>query len=94
MHGSVYFKALDDATFFAANSLITDVFVLTASFEIEFLRPVVDGEIKAIAQVTGQNERRIMAEAELFDSNDNIVGRGRGQFAKSRIQLTSQVQYV
>src|SRR5688500_9443505 len=31
-HGAVYFKMLDDAAFFAAQSLVTDVFVLTASF--------------------------------------------------------------
>jgi acyl-coenzyme A thioesterase PaaI-like protein len=30
VHGSVYFKALDDAAFFAVNSLVEDVFVLTA----------------------------------------------------------------
>ena len=94
MHGSVYFKALDDATFFAANSLVFDVFVLTASFEIEFLRPVIDGEIRAKARVTGQTERRISAEAELYDQDNNIVGRGRGEFAKSRIKLTADVQYV
>jgi len=94
MHGSVYFKALDDATFFAANSLVSDVFVLTASFEIEFLRPVIDGEIRAQARVTGQTERRISAEAELYDQDNNIVGRGRGEFAKSRIMLTADVQYV
>ena len=94
MHGSVYFKALDDATFFAANSLITDVFVLTASFKIDFLKPVIDGEITAVAHVTGQNERRIIAEAELYDSNKNIVGRGRGEFAKSKIKLTPAVQYL
>jgi uncharacterized protein (TIGR00369 family) len=94
MHGSVYFKALDDATFFAANSLVSDVFVLTASFEIEFLRPVIDGEIRAQARVTGQTERRISAEAELYDQDNNVVGRGRGEFAKSRIKLTADVQYV
>ena len=27
VHGSVYFKALDDAAFFAVNSLVTEVFV-------------------------------------------------------------------
>jgi acyl-coenzyme A thioesterase PaaI-like protein len=31
-HGSVYFKALDDAAFFAVSSLVTDVFALTVSF--------------------------------------------------------------
>lgn len=32
VHGSVYFKMLDDAAFFAANSYETEVFVLTTSF--------------------------------------------------------------
>ena len=32
MHGVVYFKALDDSTFFAANSIVEDCFVLTAHF--------------------------------------------------------------
>ena len=73
---------------------MTDVFVLTASFEIEFLRPVIDGEIRARAHVTAQTDRRISAEAELFDQDDNIVGRGRGEFARSRIKLTADVQYL
>lgn len=54
-HGSVYFEVLDDATFFAAASVVEDVFVLTAHFEIDFLRPVVSGEIRAIAKVTGRS---------------------------------------
>jgi acyl-coenzyme A thioesterase PaaI-like protein len=32
VHGSVYFKMLDDAAFFAANSLEREFFVLTTSF--------------------------------------------------------------
>ncbi len=40
LHGSVYFKALDDAAFFAVNSLVEDVFVLTTSFTVYLLRPV------------------------------------------------------
>ena len=31
MHGSVYFKLLDDAAFFAAQSLVDDVFILTTT---------------------------------------------------------------
>ena len=34
VHGSYYFKVLDDACYFAANSLVSDVFVLTVSFVI------------------------------------------------------------
>jgi uncharacterized protein (TIGR00369 family) len=94
MHGAVYFKALDDATFFAANSLIDDVFVLTAHFEIEFLRPVVSGTIRAEATVTEQTGRRIHAKGELFDEKGNLVGRGRGEFARSKIRLSPDVQYI
>ncbi len=39
VHGANYFKAMDDAAFFAANSLVDDVFVLTVSFNVYFLRP-------------------------------------------------------
>jgi len=42
-HGSVYFKLLDDAAYFAVNSLIREVFVLTVSFNIYLLRPVTQG---------------------------------------------------
>ena len=32
-HGMIYFKLLDDAAFFAVNSLVEDVFVLTVSIQ-------------------------------------------------------------
>jgi uncharacterized protein (TIGR00369 family) len=92
-HGSVYFKALDDATFFAANSLVTDVFVLTARFELELLRPVVAGELRAVAQVTERGERWIVAEGDLLDDDGALVARGRGRFALSRIPLSPAVHY-
>jgi uncharacterized protein (TIGR00369 family) len=94
MHGVVYFKALDDATFFAANSLVEDYFVLTAHFELDFLRPVATGEIRALATVTGEDTRRITADGQLFDGDGNLVGRGTGTFARSRIPLSPEVQYV
>ena len=93
MHGSVYFKALDDATYFAANSLVTDVFVLTARFEIEFLRPVSSGEIRAVGRVVADNGRRVEAAGELFDEQDQLVGRGRGFFARSSLALNSVESY-
>ena len=94
IHGAVYFKALDDATFFAANSIVEDFFVLTASFHIEFLRPVVDGEIRAVARVTNEDDRRIEATGEVFDSDGNLVGRGTGSFARSKVRLTPEVSYA
>ena len=37
-HGTVYFKMLDDAAFYAANSLISDRFLLTTAFNLHFTR--------------------------------------------------------
>ena len=93
MHGVIYFKALDDATFFAANSVVDDVFVLTARFEIEFLRPVSSGQILAVGQVTADDGRRIQATGELFDDAGQLVGRGTGHFARSRITLDQGAHY-
>ena len=47
VHGSVYFKLLDDAAFFSVNSLIEDHFALTASFTTYLLRPISEGTMKA-----------------------------------------------
>jgi uncharacterized protein (TIGR00369 family) len=93
-HGSVYFKALDDATFFAANSIVTDVFVLTARFELDLLRPVVSGEVRAVAKVTERSGRRIVAQGELFDGEGNLIARGRGEFARSKTPLGPAVHYA
>jgi acyl-coenzyme A thioesterase PaaI-like protein len=41
LHGALYFLALDNAAFFAVNSLVEDVFVLTTSFTTYLTRPVV-----------------------------------------------------
>ena len=51
IHGSVYFKLLDDACFFAVNSIVEDVFVLTTSFNINLIRPANAGLLRAVGNV-------------------------------------------
>ena len=48
LHSSVYFKMLDDAAFFAANSLERDVFVPTTSFTTYLTRPVSSGTLRSL----------------------------------------------
>lgn len=93
MHGSVYFKMLDDAAFFAANSLETDVFVLTTSFTTYLTRPVISGKIRAEGKVVNQNKTQFIAEAVLYDENGNDVGRGNGIFVKSKMSLKTTPGY-
>ena len=52
VHGSVYFKMLDDAAYFAANSLETEVTVLTTSFTTYLTRPVSKGRIRSVGGST------------------------------------------
>ena len=93
IHGSVYFKALDDAAFFAANSLVTDVFVLTVSFNIHIVRPVSAGELRAVGTVVHRSRALIIAEAVAHDSEGRQVARGTGSFMPSRIALSSDLGY-
>jgi len=93
VHGALYFKMLDDAAFFAANSLVDDVFVLTVSFNLYLTRPITDGEMKAMGRVVHHSRRLILAEAELVDGQGHQLGRGSGSFMPSKIRLSPQVGY-
>jgi len=92
-HGAVYFKALDDATFFATNSIVEDVFVLTVSFNLYFTRPVSDGEVIARAQVVSRSKRLYLAEGILEDARGRVIARGSGAFMPSTIALADIEQY-
>ena len=94
VHGSVYFKALDDAAFFAANSLVKDVFVLTASFNLYLTRPISEGELRAAGRVVHRSLRLILAESELTDARGRAIARGSGSFMRSEIRLGPKMGYV
>ena len=93
VHGSVYFKMLDDAAFFAANSLEPNYFVLTTSFTTYMTRPVVDGKLKAIGKVVNINSTQFIAESVVYDSNDKEIGRGNGIFVRSKMLLKDAAGY-
>jgi uncharacterized protein (TIGR00369 family) len=87
VHGSVYFKLLDDAGFFAVNSIVDDVLVLTADFSIHLFRPVSEGTLTAKGKIVNAGKRMFVAEAELFDSDGQLVAHGVGSYVRSRIPL-------
>ncbi len=93
VHGAVYFKALDDAAFFAVNSLVEDVFVLTVSFTLYMTRPVSEGRLRAVGRVVHRSRSLYIAEAELFDEQDRPVGRGSGTFMRSTVTLSPEIGY-
>lgn len=92
-HGSVYFKMLDDAAFFAANSLEEEVFVLTTSFTTYITRPIASGKMIAKGKVVNKNRSQWIAEAVVYDEEGRELGRGNGIFVRSKIQLNDTRGY-
>jgi len=94
LHGSVYFKMLDDAAFFAANSLERDVFVLTTAFTTYLTRPVSSGTIRSVGRVVNRNKSQFIGESVLHDSEGKEIGRGSGIFMRSKLLLSEQRGYT
>lgn len=94
LHGSVYFRMLDDAAFFAVQSLVEDVQIYTVSYQINMLRPVREGIIRAEGEVTFTSRHLYIAQSFLYDQDEQLVAFGTGQFMRSRIQLHDQPGYL
>jgi len=92
-HGAICFKVLDDAAFFAVNSLVEDVFVLTSGFQIYLLRPVARGTITATGTVVNRSRRLFVAEAVAVDDDGREVARGSGTFLRSEAKLSDADGY-
>ncbi|MCO4755258.1 MAG: hypothetical protein KC478_12305, partial [Bacteriovoracaceae bacterium] len=90
--GSVYFKMLDDAAFFAVNSLEQELFVLTISFTTKLTRPVTSGDLESIGKVVKMEEGRWLAESILYN-NGKEVGFGEGTFVRGKTKLTDAMGY-
>ncbi|WP_062053586.1 PaaI family thioesterase [Aquimarina longa] len=93
IHGSVYFKLLDDAAFFAVNSIVKDAFVLTTSFNINLIRPVNKGVITAIGKLKFKSRNLYVAEATLYNENGKDIAFGTGNFTKSNVTLSEKIGY-
>lgn len=92
-HGTIYFKMLDDAAFYAANSLVTDRFLLTTAFNLHFTAPVRSGPVTAEGRWISGRRRVFVAEARLVDAEGEEIGRGTGTFMRSKIALSSLPGY-
>jgi acyl-coenzyme A thioesterase PaaI-like protein len=94
VHGTLYFKMLDDACFYAVNSLVADVFVLTTAFNLILTKPVKSGSLTAEGRWVSGHRRIFFAEGVLRDGSGDEVGRGTGTFMRSRIALNDLDGYA
>jgi uncharacterized protein (TIGR00369 family) len=92
-HGTLYFKMLDDAAFYAANSLVTDRFLLTTAFNLHFTKPLRAGEARAEGRWISGKRRVFVAEARIVDAEGEECARGTGTFLRSHIGLSGLAGY-
>jgi len=93
VHGTSYFKMLDDAAFYAANSLVTDRFLLTTAFNLLLTRPLKAGPVVAEGRWISGKRRVYVADARLVDSDGEEAARGTGTFMRSQIPLSGLPGY-
>jgi len=94
VHGTAYFKMMDDAAFYAANSLVSDRFLLTTAFNLLFTRPLHPGPVVAEGRWLSGKRRVFIAEARIIDQHGEEVGRGTGTFMRSTIPLATLPGYA
>jgi uncharacterized protein (TIGR00369 family) len=94
VHGSVYFKMLDDAAWYAANTLEKEFFLVTTSFTTYMTRPVSSGTVRAVGSVVNSNKSQFISEAVMYDEEGKELGRGNGIFVKSKIPLVNADGYA
>lgn len=92
-HGTLYFKMLDDAAFYACNALVTDRFLLTTAFNLHFTAPVRAGPVYAEGHWVSGKRRVFVGEARLVDSHGEEIARGTGTFMRSHIGLSGLEGY-
>ena len=92
-HGTVYFKMLDDVAFYAANSMVSDRFLLTTGFTLHFTKPIRSGEVTAEGRWISGKRRVFIAESHLIDAEGDEIGRGTGTFMRSHIALSGLPGY-
>jgi uncharacterized protein (TIGR00369 family) len=93
-HGTIYFKMLDDAAFYAANTLVSDRFLLTTAFNLLLTRPVKAGPLVAEGHWISGTRRVLVADSRLIDAEGDEVARGTGTFMRSRFPLSSLPGYA
>jgi uncharacterized protein (TIGR00369 family) len=87
-HGTLYFKMLDDAAFYAANGLVSDRFLLTTAFNLHFTKPMKVGPARAEGKWISGKRRVFVAEARIVDDSGEECARGTGTFLRSHIALS------
>ena len=93
LHGSVYFRLLDDVCYFAAMSEETSNFYVTKSFSIRFFRPFQKGLVVAEASEIKWIDDEFEVKGYLYNEEGKKIAEGEGIFSKSTYKLDPKIGY-
>lgn len=93
-HGTIYFKMLDDAAFYAVNTAVEDVFILTTAFNLHMERPLPAGPVVAEGRMVSGRRRLFVGESWLMTEDGEEIARGTGTFMRSKIPLATLPGYA
>lgn len=93
-HGTLYFKMMDDAAFYACNGMVSDRFLLTTAFHLNFTGPLKAGPATAEGRWVSGRRRVFVGEARLIDADGEEAARGTGTFLRSHIPLAGLPGYA
>lgn len=93
LHGSVYFRLLDDVCYFAAMSNEREYFYVTKSFSITFFRPFKKGMMKAVSEIIKMEDDEFFASGSIYDERGKKLASGEGIFSKSTLKLDPSIGY-
>jgi uncharacterized protein (TIGR00369 family) len=94
VHGSVLFKLLDDAAFFAAQAREQEYFILTASFSLHFIRPFQEGRLSAIGTLRTRTRSFWICESRILDERNREIAFGSGTMMRSKTLLKDVPGYL
>ena len=92
-HDTLYLKMLDDAAFYAANTLVSDRFLLTTAFNAHFTKALKRGQARAEGRWISGRRRVFVAEARTIDSSSEECVHDTGTFLRLPIALSGLVGY-
>ena len=87
--GSIYFKMLDDAAYFASQTHEKEFFLYTVNFEVNFIKTVSKEVIISKGKLLKKSSNKLISKAMLYGCNGEEIGYGKGIFVKSNILLKS-----
>ena len=85
---------LDDASFFAAQSIVNDYFILTSNYNVHLYRPIGEDDLVAEGEVISMSKSIVTASAKLFNAAGKLCASGTGAFAKSNLPIEDAAGYL